>query len=80
MLVAPSLDVAVERGVYGLQRVNGQGGLDAVGNYVSIYRRVQGEWKVQHDAKWLTDLVAGDSLCRATNDGTGGHVCRKHAD
>ena len=73
VLVAPSLDVAVERGVYTRPGV-------ALGNYVSVYRRVNGEWKVQTDAKWLTDMVVGDSLCRATNDGTGGHVCRKRTD
>jgi uncharacterized protein (TIGR02246 family) len=79
VLVAPSLDVVVERGTYGV-RGAGQSGMAAIGNYVSVYHRTSGGWKVQTDAKWLTDVVAGDSLCRVTSDGTGRHVCRRRAD
>lgn len=79
VVFAPSLDVAVERGVY--WRLDPQSGKSAaIGNYISVYRREMGEWKLQSDAKWLTDMVIGDSLCRATNDGTGGHRCRKRTD
>ena len=76
VLVAPSLDLAVEHGVF---RRGTATRVDAVGNYVSIYRRANGEWKLQTDDKWLTDAGVGDSLCRTTYDGLGGLVCRKRA-
>ena len=77
VIVAPSLEFAVERGVYRLQEP--KTGPYALGNYVTVYRREGGAWRVQTDQKWLTDIVVGDSLCRANNDGTGSHACRKRA-
>jgi ketosteroid isomerase-like protein len=75
VLVSPAFDVAVERGVY--RRLDRERGTDiSIGNYVSVYRRDGDEWRLLNDAKWLTDIVVGDSLCRATGDGTGGHRCR----
>ena len=75
VIFAPALDEAVERGVF--RKLGTHREIIAIGNYVTIYRLVKGEWKIQYDAKWMTDSVVGDSLCRVKDDGSGEIICRK---
>ena len=47
--VATSLDLAVERGTYHFVQKNASGQVDDTGKYVTVWKKVKGEWKVSID-------------------------------
>lgn len=47
--VSNSLDMAVERGTYHFVQNNAGGQIDDIGKYVTVWKKVKGEWKVAID-------------------------------
>ena len=47
--VSTSLDMAVERGTYHFVQSNPSGQVDDTGKYVTVWKKVKGEWKVAID-------------------------------
>jgi len=47
--VSTSLDMAVERGTYHFVQNNPSGQVDDTGKYVTVWKKVKGEWKVAID-------------------------------
>ena len=47
--VATALDMAVERGTYHFVQNNASGQVDDTGKYVTVWKKVKGEWKVAID-------------------------------
>jgi uncharacterized protein (TIGR02246 family) len=64
--VATSLDQAVERGTYHFIQNNASGQVDDTGKYVTVWKKVKGEWKV------MIDTATSDLPCQGGAPAAGG--------
>ena len=76
--VATSLDMAVERGTYHFVQNNASGQVDDTGKYVTVWKKVKGEWKVAIDTATSDLPCQGGAPAPASgakgSDTTGGAV------
>src|SRR5690349_2728349 len=64
--VSTSLDMAVERGTYHFVQNNAGGQVDDTGKYVTVWKKVKGEWKV------AIDTATSDLPCQGGSSGAVG--------